>query len=156
MAQKISEQEKNLADAMASPDVSKIDVLRRIRDLTADQEFVLADTWRRLSLDGSLEAWRRLESYKLLLHRCLSYPCSRDEFVREAVTSMGIDEGLIVDMTRASAVPVERREGNSILMVNLPIRTHLGLAAVYFTTPRGSNVVEQAEMYPDAEALDAP
>lgn len=99
--------------------------------------------------------WRRLESYKLLIHRWMTYPCDVEYFVREGIAPLCIDESQIVDMTMAQYVPMERNEDDLILMANLPISTSIGPAAVYFAVRRSTNTVERVVVYPDTVEADS-
>jgi len=147
--QEASEVEKRLAQAMGDRNVPKGEVLGMLQDLPATERFVMRNTWIALARDESLENWRRLESYKLLVYRCLTYPLLLENFIEEATTPMGVSAEEIVDMTMASFVPLERRSGTMILMVNLPIATSIGPASVYLAVCRHANTVERVAVYPD-------
>jgi hypothetical protein len=154
MTRAASRIEKNLAAAISDPAFPKDEVLRRIAATPSKQKFVMNDTWAKLALDGSLEPWRRLEAYKILIHRCLAYPCGLDQFMSEAITPMGVDESQIVDMTMAEALPIERNHGEIIYMVHLPIKTSMGPVAVYYAVDRETKVVERAGVYPQTDETE--
>lgn len=147
--QEASQAEKMLAQDMENLTISKAEVLRKIAALSTEP-FVMRETWIYLSRSQSLDNWRRLESYKFVIYRCMTYPHTYDEFFDEAIRPMGIDAKTITDMAKASFLPLERRSGTKIFMVNLPIVTDVGRAAVYFAVERSSNTVERAVVYPDS------
>lgn len=146
-----SEIEKKMAHLMRDRHIPKEDILKGIRDLPASEKFVMRDTWIELVLDDSLENWRRLASYKLLIHRCITYPCSTEYFLTEAIMPLGIARSQVLDMTRAQTVPIARENVEAVFMAILPISTSVGPAAVYFAERRSANQVEQAVIYPDID-----
>lgn len=151
-----SADERGLAGAIGNLDLPDAEVRRRLMALPAGQRFVQNDTWLALARDERLPVWRRLAAYRLLIERCLTYPCPREAFVRAALAPLGVDAGRMVDMTMAQALPVERRADTVIRMVHLPIATPIGPAAVYLALNPATDTVEQAGLSPTADWLDEP
>jgi hypothetical protein len=147
--------ERRLLDALSDRafDGGAIRIL--IDELPPQERFILDTRWVALALDRSMEAWRRLRAYELLVQRCLSYPCSLDAFETRALAPFGVNRGAAVDMTIAQVLPIERNHGEAIYMVPLPINTAIGVAAVYFAVIRGMKDVLRAGVGPRGEDLDA-
>jgi hypothetical protein len=145
-----SQTEKNLAAAIGNLGHTKDEIASLAGALPAAERFVMRSDWVELARDSSLENWRRLEACKLLFYRCITYPCNLDYFLSETIVPLGIDQGQIVEMTMAQALPFERKPGVAIRMVNLPIWTSVGPAAVYFAVRISENIVEQAAVYPSS------
>jgi hypothetical protein len=145
--------EKKTAEVIRNRSVSRDQVFKSIKTLPQTGQFIMKNIWLELVLDRSMEKWRRLEAYKILLSRCLTYPCSLEYFTKEAIAPLGIDKSQMVDMTMAQLLPMEieekRKRGDLILMVNLPILTSIGPASVYFAVERSTNAVEQAQIHPE-------
>lgn len=147
--QQASQVEKMLVQDMENSAISKAEVLRKIEALSTEL-FLMRETWIDFSHSQSLDNWRRLESYKLVIYRCITYPHTLDDFIAEVITPMGIESKKIIDMTMASFIPLERSSGTTIFMANLPITTDVGPAAVYFEVQKTTNAVERAVVYPDS------
>lgn len=145
----VSDAEARTVEIFEDLDAVREEVTRQVQNLPAGDRFVRRDVWAALSGSVSVEDWRRLEAYKILIHRCLIYPCDYGEFVSQAIAPLGLDESQLVSMTRAQHVPVERKEGNEIHMIKLPISSHLDPAALYFSVDSHTGQVEQAEIFPD-------
>jgi len=105
--------------------------------------------WRGLVRDESLEEWRRLTAFQVLLDHGIAYPVGIQEFLDRAVHELGFEEAKGVDMSRSSFVPLARKEGERPFMINLPIRTPIGPASLYYSVDE-ANQVRQARVYPSA------
>jgi len=143
-----SEIENKLAEAIRNNKVPKDEVLQLIKDLPAVEPFVKKNTWLNISRNESLEKWRRWEAYKLLINRCISYPCNLDDFIREAITPLGVTKDQLVDMTMAQSLPVDVMDEEIIFMVNLPISTPVGPASVYLAVSSSTNSVKRVGVHP--------
>ena len=144
------EAESRLLEAIDDPASTEQSVLARIAQLAGSPGFVLADAWQSRARDGSLDDWRRLASYRILVEKVIAYPCDRQRFVEDAIVAVGVSEQQIVDLSRVGALPFERQEGDRVLMANLPIRTAVGTAGVYFAVGREGSHVRTAKVYPES------
>ena len=140
-----------LLAALRRRDLGRDEISRMIKDLQPDERFVMPEQWRSVALDKTREDWRRLIACDLLISRCITYPCKPADFIREAVSPFGLDERAMIDMAVAQHLPFERREGESVYMVNLPVSTPIGPAALYIGLGQSSQRVERAVVYPKPE-----
>lgn len=149
-----SRKERNLLAALRDPAQGRDRLRTRLGKLRADETFVLNDAWGGLALDASLEPWRRVEAARILVERCVGYPSTLDAFETAVLRPLGVDRGGAVDMTMAQVLPIERRHGEVIQMVPLPIDTGVGAAAVYYAMARGTRDVLRAGVSPGPRDLD--
>lgn len=147
--QEPSDIEKNLIRVVQDQNVSKDDVFESVRKVTGTERFVMKDKWIALAKDESLDDWRRLESCKLLINHCFTYPYPFDKFLAEAINPMGVDRQELIDMSMASFVPLERRFDLAIFAASLPIKTATGHAAVYMSVQDSTKMVERAVVHPE-------
>jgi len=105
--------------------------------------------WRGLVCDESVEEWRRLTALQVLLDHGIAYPADIQEFLDQAVRELGFEEAKGIDMSRSSFVPLASKEGERPFMINLPIRTPIGPASLYYSVDE-ANKVRQARVYPSA------
>lgn len=150
------EVERRLILLLESPHSSRREVLDLISALPAGEKFFLREKWIELSGNDSLESWRRIESYKILLKHGIAYPCDFSRFFAETIAPYGIDQNRLVNMSKAQHVPFESKGGELIYMAQLPIRVASGPASVYFAVDRPSNSVVRAGVAPDSVDPDSP
>jgi hypothetical protein len=112
-----------------------------------------AKAWQKVAMDGSLEEWRRLIAYQVLLDHGVTYPIRVEEFLDLVVRKLGFSEQEGLDMTRTSFIPLARKEGEKPFMINLPIQTPVGPASLYYSVDQTSQV-QQASVYPSAAEID--
>ena len=143
--------ERAVADALADANRPDEEVRRHVDSVPASLHFDLPEKWLALARDARLPAWRRLAAYGLLLDHCLTYPVDRPTFVREALTPLGLETAQWVDMTVGQSVPVKRGDDLVIHMVQLPIETAVGQAAVYLSLRLATDTIEQAAVSPDLD-----
>lgn len=143
-----AEQERELAELLERPTATREDVLQVLRRMPQRVPCALRDRWKRLAASASLEPWRRLEAYRVLVSSCLAYPCPLADFVREALAPVCNSEADIVDMTIAQHLPMPR-DGDAIRMVTLPISTPIGPAALYFAVRQPGGLVVRAAVHPE-------
>ena len=152
IGQRPSPIERELLQAVINPKISQEQISLKLHAISPEERFVLSDEWRGLARDRTLEDWRRLLSYDLLISRCLIYPCGFDFFKAEALAPLGLVDGSLIDMTMAQHLPFERHRGEIIRMANLPISTALGPAAVYMALGPPGDQVLRAAVYPRVES----
>lgn len=143
--------EDGLAQALGDAAIADADVAQRLRDLPAGARFSRVGRWLELARDERLPAWRRLAAIDLVLEHSLTYPMERPRFVRETLEPLGVGEVPWIDMTIAQHVPLERLEGAVIRMIQLPIETAVGPAAIYVSLRAGTDTIEAAAVSPDFE-----
>ena len=143
--------ERALADALADANRPDEAVRRQVDSLPARLRFSQPERWLALARDARLPAWRRLAAYGLLLERCLTYPIDRHTFVRQALSPLGLETAPWFDMSVGQWVPVKRGNDLVIRMVQLPIQTPVGQAAVYMSVRQGTDTIEQAAVSPDLD-----
>lgn len=144
----------------STEDGSEAGVLGAVRDLSASREQVatsiealppgscsLARSWSEIVADESLEAWRRLAAYGVLVSRCIRYPAALDDVVRIALEPFGLSKEQLVDGTMLQNVPLERAPSNQLLTATLPIETSVGRATFYMAVGEGGTVA-RAAVYP--------
>ncbi len=144
-----STREEQLVAALGSRQHQRSEIQLMIKDLPADERFVLREAWLAVVTDAGQEAWRRLLAYKLLVGQGVSYPASLETFWSTVVAPLGIDRSKIVDMTMGSHVPVQRSADLAVNMVSLSIATPTGTAALYYSVHRSSGEVVEAAVSPD-------
>lgn len=142
-----SEWEQRLVRLFRDPAASREQVLEALRSLPAGERFVMKGKWMEMAMNESLENWRRLASYQVLIERAISYPCELASFVTDTLLPLGIQEEQLTDMSMASYVPV-RREGNSVYVAVLPFSSSLGSTGVYIAVDPIEKVVREATVYP--------
>lgn len=141
--------EKRLTLLMENPASSIYEIMESIRSLPSGERFFFGEKWMELSLNGALETWRRIESYRIFLKHCITFPCDFAYFFMAAIAPFGVEQGQLVNMSKAQHVPFERKGGELIYMANLPIWTASGPASVYFVLVRPTNRVERAAISPE-------
>lgn len=141
--------EKRLTILMENRASSRREIMESIRSIPAGERFFSGEKWMELSLDDGLATWRRLESYKIFLKHCITYPCDFAQFFSAAIAPFGIDQSQLVNMSKAQHVPFERKGGELIYMANLPIWIASGPASVYFVLIRPTNRVDRAGVSPE-------
>jgi hypothetical protein len=142
--------ESRLLAAVDDPAATEESVLALIAQLPSGSGFVLAEAWKERARDRSLADWRRLAAYRIMVGKVIVYPCEKQRFVAQAIVSVGVPEEQIIDLTRVGALPFERQEGDRVQMANLPIRTSVGPAGVYFAVGRDGRHVRIAKVYPES------
>jgi hypothetical protein len=147
--EKRSTSEKQLMTALGSSTHPRSEIDQMVKDVPAGERFVMRDAWFAVARDSATEPWRRLLAYKLLVRRSVSFPVSLNSFWDTLVAPFGIDRHQIVDMTMASAVPVQRSADVAVSMVSLPITTPTGTAALYYSVRRADGAVVDAAVSPE-------
>ena len=147
----MSVDERDLAAALADTGRPDEEVRQRLASLPAGLRFVQTETWIDLARDVRLPVWRRLAAYGLLLEHGLTFPADRPTFVREALAPLGLEHAQWIDMTVGQQVPVTRGDGLVVRMVQLPIETPVGPAAIYISLRLAGDIIEQAAVSPDLD-----
>ena len=151
---KASRLEQQLAQRMVAPGISRAEILELLRRVPAEQKFFMRSEWVQITRNNTLEDWRRLASYQLIVDRTISYPCKFTSFDADALRPLGIREDQLIDMTMGQYVPVQRNSGSVIRMATLPFSTSVGDAALYLAVCPADNVVEQAAVYPGVHQME--
>lgn len=141
--------EQQLVEALADPHVSREDILRLLDTFAPDAPLALTEMWSALAQAESLDAWRRLMAYRLLIERCLIYPLERESFLDTALRPFGLDDDQIIDATMSQNLPIAREFSETISIAYLPIQTPIGQAAVYFAHDRDTGAIMRAGVYPN-------
>jgi hypothetical protein len=142
-----SESEHDLLAALADSGVDQKDFVARLEETAPEGRFELKEHWMALAVNSNLEDWRRLAASRVLVEYAISFPINKRAFLDQVVLPMEIREDQIIELAVAQALPFDRVEGERVLMANLPIRTSVGPAAVYFAVD-SSNQVQRAAVYP--------
>lgn len=143
--------EAALAQALGDVSTSDAEVQRRLRELPTGARFGLVARWLELARDEGLPAWRRLAAIDVVLDHCLTYPIERTRFMREVLAPLGVAEVPWIDMTIAQHVPLERFDDALIRMIQLPIATAVGPAAIYISVRGATDMIQAAAVSPDLE-----
>lgn len=107
----------------------------------------LGPGWSEIAADESLDVWRRLAAYGVLVSRCIVYPAAVDDVVKIALEPLGLTKEQLVDGTMFQNVPIERTPSNELLVATLPIETSVGRATLYMAVG-DDETVARAGVYP--------
>jgi hypothetical protein len=149
-----SDQAEKIIAILTNSAIPKKEVLTLIENLPLSISPSLRTKLAKVMSNESIEDWRRLEAYKLLIYRGIAYPVAFKAFVEATIEAINLDQSQIVDMTMAQLLPVDRTKGDVTFMVTLPIRTPEGPVALYFVIQRLANVVTEAKVFPDTLEID--
>jgi hypothetical protein len=147
--EKQSTKEEQLVAALGSSKHPRSEIDQMVKDLPEGERLVMPTAWFTVARDSAQEPWRRLLACKLLLNRSIGLPVNFDSFWDTLVAPLGIEKRQIVDMTMASAVPVQRSAELAVSMVALPITTPTGPAALYYSVRRADGTVVDAAISPE-------
>jgi hypothetical protein len=148
--QRPTESEARVLAAIEDPAATEGAVATLLGRVPSSARFQLAEEWKARARNGALSDWRRLAAYRVLVERVIAYPCEKERFVREAITSIGLREAQITDMSRVGALPFERHPGERIFRASLPMRTAVGPASVYFAVSPDERHVRTAKVHPES------
>ena len=123
--------EDGLTHALGDTAVPDAEVARRLREVPAEARLGRVARWLELATDERLPAWRRVAAIDLVLTRGLAYPIERPRFMQETLEPLGVGDVPWIDMSIAQHVPLERLDHAVIRMIQLPIETAVGPAAIY-------------------------
>ena len=147
-SQQPTESDARVLAALDDPSATEEPVAALIERLPGTARFAAAEEWKARARNPSLDHWRRLAAYRLLVEKVMVYPSDKSRFVDEAITSMGVADAKITDMSRVGALPFERHPGERIFMANVSIRTSVGPASVYFAVSPDDREVRTAKVHP--------
>jgi hypothetical protein len=148
-----SQTETNLAAAVVNPFVTCSQFAVLLRGIPAGERFCMRNTWTEYACNTSLDGWRRLAAYQIIVERCISYPRELQSFALEAIRAIGVPQENVIDMTPAHNLPFSRKAKQKIRMAILPIPMPAGRAAIYFAVDELNHYVEQAAVYPAIDNL---
>ena len=149
-SQQLMESEARVLAALDDPSATEESVAALIERLLGNAHLAAAEAWKARARNPALEHWRRLAAYRVLLEKVMVYPSDKNRFVNEVITSMGVPDAQITDMSRVGALPFERRPGDRVFMASLPIRTSVGPACVYFAVSPDDREVRTAKVHPES------
>lgn len=139
--------EVTLAGLMQGAAATQSAVSKRIELMPTGERCVMKDHWLALYRDSGLATWQRLESSRILVEKCVTFPCDLDEFTNEVLASLGVHSAEIQEVSKWQKLPIERKLGDWIRMAKLPISTRDQQVAAYFVVNRLANTVQRAEVH---------
>jgi hypothetical protein len=147
------QKETELAAAIVNPHVTCSQLALLLHGVPSGERFCMQNTWTEYACNTSLNGWRRLAAYQIIVERCISYPRELGSFALEAIRAIGIAQENVIDMTPAHNLPFTRKAKQKIRMAILPMLMPAGQAAVYFAVDELDHYVEQAAVYPAIDNL---
>ena len=143
-----NKEEAKILDTFENPFATE-EVIDSYIGLLPERLFKSPTVWIALANDVELDAWKRMEAYKVLLGQCVDYPCKYDLFMDQIISPLNREGNPILNMSKAQYLPLDRIGQEKIYMLNLPLQTESGPLSVYFTFSEKSKKVNKAIIYPN-------